>query len=369
MIHLVLPGNHGGYFLALLESFTLEQDKSSPSPSAFSQLRRKISYKFFEVAFERLVERAKTTARDWKGLKVVAIDGMQLTLPRTKDIVSQRFSGRKTSHYAESYMPRGYLVMAFDVLSGTILKKTFNPLLNEIAEAVAMIPACQPETLFIYDRLYFGKKILDAHRKHGSFFVARLKRNAHKSVMSFFPSKRQFSRVNIHGVDLCLIKVKAPQGVAVYATNLPRHRFNREEIAQIYKLRWQVETAFFKLSTSSHIEDWHSKTLNGLLQELYTRLWLFNATRLLISACQNYASVGMSQYKRANFRVIMHYVAVSLHRYWSDFAKHLPRVKELVKATSEQREVYKRDNPRVLKSPGSPYKRACTEWQWDKNSA
>src|SRR5690606_9878499 len=107
----------------------------------------------------------------------------------------------------------------------------------------------------------------------------------------------------------------------------------------------------------------------GILQELYTRFWIFNAARLLSGACQRFAEVGMKQYYRANHRVIMQYIAGDLHRYWANFSRLLPRVKQLVRVTSQRREVYKRDNPRVIKSPRSPYKYSSTEWQWDKKWA
>ena len=238
--------------------------------------------------------------------------------------------------------------------------------MNEIADALSLIKEFSHDTLFIYDRLFFCQKILKSHELHGSFFVARLKRNAHKSVMSFFTSKRRFKAVTIHGVTIYLIKVKTPKGTSVYATNLAKEHFTIEDIAHIYKLRWQVETAFFELTTSGAIESWHSTTYNGVLQELYTRLWLYNATRLLIGSCQTFASVGMTTYYRANFKVIMHYVAGDLHRYWRNFFRLFARVKALVATTSQRREVYRRNNPRVLKSPRSPYKYCSTEWQWDK---
>ena len=118
MLHLVLDGN-AGYFSALLKTFTLDQGCTPPSASAFCQLRIKISYRFFKVAFERIVEKSNARVSRWKKFQVIAIDGKQFILPRTKDLVTRKFSGRKTSKYAETYMPRGYLTLAFDVLGAS----------------------------------------------------------------------------------------------------------------------------------------------------------------------------------------------------------------------------------------------------------
>jgi IS4 transposase len=55
-------------------------------------------------------------------------------------------------------------------------------------------------------------------------------------------------------------------------------------IFKLYRLRWQVETSFLELTAITRSEQWHSKSYNGIMQELYALMWLINATRGLIVA-------------------------------------------------------------------------------------
>ena len=284
MLHLVCDSEKSSTYLALLKAFTIEAGRSFPSKSAFCQLRKKISFHYFKDAFDKICAITCTVTSKWQNLQVVAIDGMQLQLPRTKELISQGFTGRKTSQYSESYLPRGYMVLAFDVLGGFILKHTLNTTLNEIKDALNIIPKFSSKTLFLYDRLYFSKKIVLAHKNHQSYFVARLRRNALKKVRSFFPSKRQFASFKYQGLTLYLIKVKTPKGISVFATNLPRKKFNRSQIKHLYKLRWQVETCFYDLSTTCHLEKWHSKSYNLITRSL-SLLSTSRLSEVLLTSC------------------------------------------------------------------------------------
>ena len=151
---------------------------------------------------------------------------------------------------------------------------------------------------------FFSRRLVLVHKAHRSYFVARLKRNAHKKVMSFFSSRKMYDSFRYEGVRIYLIKIKTPKGVSVFATNLPQEKFTRKEIGDLYKLRWQVESVFYDLSTTCNLERWHSKSYNGILQEFYLRMWLINATRLLIRPYQKHASVSQKTYRfSSNFYI------------------------------------------------------------------
>ena len=171
------------------------------------------------------------------------------------------------------------------------------------------------------------------------------------------------------GVRMHLVKVETPGGKQVYVTNLPKSLVQKQEMKNLYRMRWEIELYFRDLSTSLTLEKWHSKPYEKILQELYVRFWVLNAARLLMSACQNYAEVGRDTYVRASFKACMRLVVSHLHRYWTNFSRLIAGVKVLVRQTSERRIVDKRLNERVIKSPRSPYKYRSTEWQWDKKYA
>jgi len=111
--------------------------------------------------------------------------------PRQRCFTSKLFffNGRATGKYGkyrDTYYPRGYMTMAFDVLNGIIERFTFNPTLNEIKDAAHLIKCFSSLTLFLYDRLYFCERIVSAHFQHGSYFLIRCRKSAHKKNQEIF---------------------------------------------------------------------------------------------------------------------------------------------------------------------------------------
>lgn len=53
-------------------------------------------------------------------------------------------------------------------------------------------------------------------------------------------------------------------------------------IRKLYRLRWEVEVSFLELTPITKAEQWHSKSVNGIYQEIYARFWLINYAKLQI---------------------------------------------------------------------------------------
>ena len=152
MVALISGRGEEGYHHAIIKVFgeKIMGLFFAPSKAALSKFRKKISYKFFEDLLNRLLETFNEHRATFKGLTIYAIDGQQLTLPRTADIVANGFTGRKTGKYEESYMPKGFLTHCYDVLTGVSKKFVFNPTLNENADALNFIPSLEKS---IFDSL------------------------------------------------------------------------------------------------------------------------------------------------------------------------------------------------------------------------
>ena len=58
--------------------------------------------------------------------------------------------------------------------------------LNEIKDAAHLIKCFSSLTLFLYDRLYFCERIVSAHFQHGSYFLIRCRKSAHKKNQEIF---------------------------------------------------------------------------------------------------------------------------------------------------------------------------------------
>lgn len=60
------------------------------------------------------------------------------------------------------------------------------------------------------------------------------------------------------------------------ATSLPEDGFPPAEIKKLYRMRWSEETGFRELKYTIGLVNWHSSKYEGILQEVYARMILYN---------------------------------------------------------------------------------------------
>lgn len=332
-------------------------------------MRSKVSFEAFRDAYKGLASGLDERAVRFMGLRVYAIDGQQHILPRTKDIVDHGFNGRAISTYRESSTPRGYLTHAYDVLNGWSKALTFNPTLNEQADARELLKGFEQKSLTIYDRLYFSLKQIRAHFSHGSYFLMRCRSNCHKSVIALLKSNKKTLTTLIDGKRVTFVKIRNIRHKTndVFCTNLPRRMVLRSLILKLYRLRWEVETSFLELTGITKSEQWHSKSYNGIMQELYALIWLINATKSVMHICGRLPQNPLKRtYKKPNFKLIFNVLADSITDLWYRFRELIKRITQLTKESTEKRKRQSRKYPRQIRGPASPYPYNNTEWGWDK---
>ena len=276
---LVCGTNNNGYSIAIMNALSNEFDVSDlPHKSALSQYRQQISYEFFKDFFWDINERSNKSRKTWNGLYVYAVDGIQLTLPRSDDIIKAGHSGRKVTKYLESYMPKMFSTMTYDILNGAVKDIRENPTLNEIADAESMIENFEDNSLTIYDRLYCCRKLIIKHNDKHSYFLFRLKTNMFKEMRPIIKRKQKRMTVVIDGVTIHVIKIfnHSTQEWGYFCSNLPLRLVTEKTITKMYGLRWEVENSFRDFTQTIRLEQWHSKFINGIRQELYVALVLYN---------------------------------------------------------------------------------------------
>lgn len=364
---LVAGANQEGYSHALLEVFEPDLPAEEvPAKSALCRARKKVSFRFFESAFDQQVHRFDPHRATFRGLIIYSIDGQMQTLPRTDDVTDAGYTGRAIGDYRESYTPRAYLTHCYDVLSGVSKDLRFGPDLNEIRDALEMIGKLEKNSLTLYDRLYFHEALAQSHRKAGNYYLARCKRNATRAVDEFYTDKwRKKKTVQIGKEIVHLIKIWNP-GTGewdVYATNLDRSWRSPKLIIKLYRLRWAVETSFFELTAIAKVEQWHSKFINGIMQELFTLFWLINYTKIqLFFRARTIRNPLRDEYRKPNFKLLFNYVRKRLHPLFQRVQGVLDGFQSVAKRSTEKRRCLSRRHPRELKGPASPYPYNNTVW-------
>lgn len=312
-----------------------------------------------------MVTEAQPHKATWNGLYVYAIDGIQLTLPMAGDIVAAGYNGRKVSKYRESYMPKMFMTHAYDVINGVSKDLREGPTLNELADAIDMVKTFEDNSLVIYDRLYISRKIIHTHHDHGSYFLCRVRESALKEITKIYSSRRKRFTTEIDGITVHVIKIFNPKSNEwmAFATNLPLRFVKEKPIGHLYKLRWEVENSFRDLTQTMKIEQWHSKFINGIRQEIYVAFWLMNFVKMKMVTKRNLAlKVRENIYEKPNFKLILNWVTKLLPKIFEKIRGVLKWLGELIDSSTERRKRYSRRYRREIKSPASPYPYNNTRW-------
>lgn len=374
MIQLVGSMNKEGYDHALTKVFGFDK---APRKGALSAFRNQISFKFFEKIFSGVVEQFDGHRPNFNGLIIYAVDGWQFRLPRTDDIVRAGYTGRAISGYRESYMPKGFITHAYEVLSETTKAFALNTSQTEHADALSFVDGLEKNSLTLYDRAYFSKALCIAHLEAGNFFIARCRSNANQKVSDFFDdAQKEVGSMYFNSKQgkkkiwlLKLINQNDGEPV-VFATNLPRRWRNKKMFDQLYQLRWGAETSFYELSETVKIQQWHSKSFNGILQELYATLLTINLTKILsfFARGQRHINPESATYEKPNFKLLLNNFVDFVVNNRPQLSNLIHRFQALIKRSTEKRKRRSRTHPREIRSPASPYPYNNTEWKWDKAS-
>jgi len=373
LIQLVSSTNKEGYDHALTKVFGV---LNAPRKGALSWFRKQITYKFFERIFTQTITNFDRHRPTFNGLILYAVDGWQLTLPREKDIVDAGYTGRALGKYRESYMPKGFMTHCYEVLSETTKTFSMNHSQTELADALTFIDKFEANSLTLYDRAYFSRSLCVAHFNAGNYFIARCRSNANKQVSEFFSETNEDVTSMYYQTDkgkkkvwfLKLINPKTGEFV-IFATNLPRSWRNKKTLDQLYQLRWGAETSFYELSETVKIQQWHSKSYNGILQELYTTLLVINLVKILsfFARGQKHIDPKISTYRKANFKLLLNHFVDFVTTSQPKLVNLIYEFQLLIKRSTEKRKRRSRGHPREIRSPASPYPHNNTEWVWDKD--
>jgi hypothetical protein len=266
--------------------------------SAFSQRRKLIHPQFFKDFFQLSINQFYQSFRNfrtWRGLRVFAVDSSGQRLP-DEDEIGDAF-GWHTNQAAT--VASVHLLFTFDVLNKLIYRVDMHDQnQSEVRMAYQNVEQLPREAIYIYDRAYASNAFPFLHRRHGSFYLIRLKNKQSPAVINFLQSKekeriititlqeRAFRTLRDMGLNpqskaqikVRLIRVDLPKGeVAVLMTNMfNRKRFHYRRMCELYTKRWGVETAFFVLKSFLQLAVVSAYTQPGVAQDLWASFWFYN---------------------------------------------------------------------------------------------
>jgi hypothetical protein len=325
-------------------------------------IRKTISYLYIKDILDSQIKSYNSYRPTYKGLYIYAIDEDSLAIPCSEDILQRGYRGASLNKYKgeerETHYPRMYTTHVYDLISGTTKDLKYTNKKNQTKPAFEAVESLEQNSLTIYDRHYFSTNLVTTHENKNNYYLARCTKGKHKTVTDFFNSNKRNKKISIAGFEVRLIKIKIPKSkdYHVFATNLPRYIANKE-IQSLYAYRWEIETSFRDFTHTIKGEQWHSKSLNGVLQELYATWWLLNYTKLQtfehIDPVKNFYK---KIYIKTNFKFVLNFVKENIYNFLFYFSRALfNRLKFLINRTKEKRRKFSRSAPRQRKTSNKVY--------------
>jgi Transposase DDE domain len=300
ILYMIADGTRRGYDL-LLEAFWDEArslglplpQEEAVSASSFCSARQKLRDNLFPALLhhvEVLMRKDFDHETRWHGRRVFAVDGCKTNVQRHWDL-AQAFGVPKGAH-----CPQVLVSTLFDVGAKIPVDLRIDPFgTSERAHMLDMLPHLQKGDILVLDRGYPSHEVLQALTKAGIDFLIRV------------PSSNTFEAINlmknIGGEDyrlwieppancppdwkplrLRVIKLMNKKGeTTFFITNLFRNQFSREDIRELYHMRWEEEE-FYKMVKSSYIgqDQFRSKSPAGVRQEIHAQMLFLAMSRYLL---------------------------------------------------------------------------------------
>ena len=278
--------------------------------SALTKAREKVTSEVFEDIFHDSVNLAydlypKNPDYDWNGMSVFGIDGCKVDLPATKEIRKEFDPDSGLENQGRGHYPQCLVSTAYDVFRQIPIARTIVgiPESSERDEVKQLLSHIPPGNILLFDRGYPSYALIKYLIDHyvGNFLFRCPALNTFSAVQNFIKSRKRQATISIdptnnfiktassseleslNAIKIRVIRVVSPDGtVSVLLTSLfNKKKYIRKDIIALYFKRWGVEDYYRTEKTILEVEKFHSKTVNGIRQELFAIAIMSVIARLL----------------------------------------------------------------------------------------
>lgn len=302
----------------LLEYFQFQTDTASLS--AFCQQRSKIKIDAFQTLFYSFNKSASSTKMH-KGYRLLACDGSAIPVPLITEDKKYLPTGPENTKCA--YL---HLNALYDICNKIYVDLRVSPE-RKSDEKTAFLEMMHDhdllhKTIYIMDRGYESYNVMAHISNQSQYYLIRIKDNHNGGFARIFPhpdteeydvsNHRIFTRKRakeyrehpeiytyvrhkykddffvpeneFYSMSFRILRVEVAKGIfECFVTNLPMDEFNADEIKELYRMRWGIETSFRELKYTVGLLYFHSKKEEFILQEIYAGLILYNYCQIITS--------------------------------------------------------------------------------------
>lgn len=277
--------------------------------SAWCQARLKLQASAFielnQHAILDLIYRPESgfAVRRWRGHRLIGIDSSLIRLPN-EEAIGREFGWVDCSNNQGECgrYPQGRLSALTDLLNRVVIEARFVPWSQgERQLAVGHLAALRPQDVAILDRGYASYDLLVRFLTQQRFFVCRCPKSSFAAVNRLFREGQEgrsvLARVKAHHeirrailaaglpeeITLRFVTVRLSTGeLEVLATNLlDEARYPGSEFAQLYHVRWGIETYYGLIKGRLDLENFTGRTPEALRQDVHSTIFLSNLESVL----------------------------------------------------------------------------------------
>lgn len=263
------------------------------SNAAFCKARQKINPDAFKHLF-KIVAKEFYSNNEYKtflGYRVWAIDGSKLNLPNTEELLEVYGS----ENFNNGIHIQAQVSCLYDVLNHVILDAYMEPhntsertLAKKHFECLKAFNS--QKELLLMDRGYPSEDILLTLENSGLNYVIRTNKNEFfKEVRNVKTEDEIIERKCKNGnLKIRVVTFKLNNGnEETILTNIMDAKITKENFADIYRLRWGIETKYDDIKNKLELENFSGVTGISVLQDFYSTMFLSNLLAALEFECSD----------------------------------------------------------------------------------
>jgi hypothetical protein len=280
--------------------FKVDQVINWVTDGAFCRARQRIRHTLF-IDLHKFIVRffyANIGYKRWFDFRVLAIDGSELNLPSSKELLN-KFGCHHTNSIGTK-IPQARVSFLCDVLNYiTIDARIVSFKIGEQQMFESHLECIGKGDLLTADANYGHFRILKAIQKRKADFCIRMSQcsgfikqflasGETDIVLQWNPSLQTKENCKKHNIDcnpfnVRLVRIELPSGkTEVLALSLLDHKkYSFEQVKQLYDKRWGVEEEIKKFMQRLLIEFFSSVKENGILQDFYANIFMLNMVSFL----------------------------------------------------------------------------------------
>lgn len=327
---MALEGNRAGYSISAQDFFSDLglAPSDAPKKQTISDARTKIKWEGFEFLLGEA--RRDDLEIRWHKHIVRIADGSKINLPNSPEL-RERFAIPNTK-VGPGFYPQAWLVTLINSTSGQPIAARVgcHKECSERDLMLGLLSHCHIGDVLLLDRGLGGARVYLECAKRGLFFLHRVRTSGETValyVQDFLASQKQSALYGVEAeeesgekVMLWIRLVRGPRDsegkTIVFATNLlDEEVYSNASIRELYQQRWGIETVYNRSKNLLHLEKFHARSYNGIMQEIFANLLVMSlASAVDVEAGKK---VGIDRATAApNFKAVVHVV----RRYFSILA-------------------------------------------------